>query len=122
LNALIGLLTPLAFGPALLAATFLIVGQVLGDGLATVRQVNTTSVRQALAPSGYLGRVNASMHLLAHGVAPLGALAGGLLGEWMGVRPTIWVAALGADLGLLWLLCSPLPHLRALPPGSDGEW
>jgi predicted MFS family arabinose efflux permease len=116
LNALVGLLTPLAAGPPLVAAAFLMAGQIFGDGLATVRQIAATSVRQALAPPALLGRVNASMHLLALGVAPLGALTGGVLGEWIGIRPTVWIAVVGSGLGLLWLLFSPLPSLHEIPP------
>jgi hypothetical protein len=93
-------------------------GQIFGDGLATARQIAATSVRQSLAPPALLGRVNASMHLLALGAAPLGALTGGVLGEWIGIRPTVWVAVVGSDLGLLWLLFSPLPSLHEIPPAA----
>ena len=116
LSVATGFLTPLAFGPPLVAASFLMAGQLLGDGVAIVRQIAATSVRQSLAPERSLGRVNASMHLLAVGVAPLGALAGGALGEALGIRSTIWVAVIGSDLGLLLLFLSPLRHLRHLPP------
>jgi hypothetical protein len=86
-----------------------------GDGLATVRQINATSVRQALAPPHALGRVSARVHLFALGVAPFGALTESLLSECIGDRPTVWVAAIGSILGLLWLLASPLRTLRGLP-------
>jgi predicted MFS family arabinose efflux permease len=119
LGALVGLLTPLAAGPAFVAAACLMTSQFLGDGLTTVREINATSLRQSLAAPQFLGRVNASMHLLALGVAPLGALTGGLLGELIGVRPTVWVAAVGAGLALLSLLFSPLPSLRELPPVAE---
>jgi predicted MFS family arabinose efflux permease len=50
-----------------------------------------------------------------YGVRPLGALAGGALGTWIGVRPTLWIASVGAIAGVLWLLPSPLPRLHELP-------
>jgi predicted MFS family arabinose efflux permease len=50
-----------------------------------------------------------------YGVRPLGAFAGGALGSWIGLRPTLWVASVGAIAGFLWLLPSPIPRLRDLP-------
>jgi hypothetical protein len=61
-----------------------------------------------------------------------GALAGGALGAAIGVRTTLWIAALGGITGALFLLPSPLPRFRmpagrgtAVPPqparpGPDG--
>jgi predicted MFS family arabinose efflux permease len=54
-----------------------------------------------------------------YGVRPLGALVGGGLGTWIGLRPTLWIASVGAILGVLWLLPSPLPRLRELPEADE---
>jgi predicted exporter len=48
-------------------------------------------------------------------VRPLGALAGGSLGALIGLRPTLWIATVGALAGVAWLLPSPVPGLRSLP-------
>jgi hypothetical protein len=37
------------------------------------------------------------------------------LGTWIGLRPTLWIASVGAVAGVLWLLPSPLMRLRELP-------
>jgi len=50
-----------------------------------------------------------------YGVRPLGALAGGALGTWIGLRPTLWIASAAAISGVLWLLPSPLMRMRELP-------
>jgi predicted MFS family arabinose efflux permease len=50
-----------------------------------------------------------------YGVRPLGALLGGALGSAIGLRPTLWIATLGACCGALWLLASPVPRLRERP-------
>ncbi|MGN9838999.1 MFS transporter [Nonomuraea sp. H19] len=42
------------------------------------------SYRQRVTPEHLLGRVNASMRFLMWGASPLGGLAGGALGEWLG--------------------------------------
>lgn len=57
--------------------------------------------------------------MVNYGVRPLGALAGGLLGSTLGLRPTLWVATVGGVLGALWLLPSPIPRMRALPEKAE---
>ena len=34
-------------------------------------------------------------------------------------RPTLWIATVGAIAGVLWLLPSPIPHLRELPEADE---
>jgi predicted MFS family arabinose efflux permease len=109
------LLIPLAGGPVLLAALMLMVGQFFGDAAATTGQIAATSVRQAAVSDRLLGRANSCMYLLRVGVAPFGALVGGLLAELIGVRPTVTIAVAGGLLRLIWLVFSPLPRLRVLP-------
>ena len=46
---------------------------------------------------------------------PLGALVGGALGTWIGLQPTLWIGAVGAIAGVLWLIPSPSLKLRELP-------
>ncbi len=49
-------------------------------------------------------------------VLDIGALAAGALGALIGLRPTLWLAAGGAVLGVVWLLPSPLPGYRLPAP------
>jgi MFS family permease len=94
------------------AAALLIAVQLVGDLVFTVYSINEVSLRQRVAPADLLGRINAGMQLLARGVYPLGALLGGYLGERLGVRPTLALAAAGLLLSTLWLLPAPLRRLR----------
>jgi len=94
------------------AVALLIAAQLVGDMMFTVYSINEVSLRQRVAPADILGRVNAGMQLLARGIYPLGALLGGYLGERLGVRPTLALAAAGILLSTLWLLPSPLRRLR----------
>ena len=55
-----------------------------------------------------------------YGVRPLGALVGGALGSWIGLRETLWIATAGALLGVLWLLPSPVLGVRELPENAEG--
>jgi len=54
-----------------------------------------------------------------YGVRPLGALLGGALGTWIGLRPTLWIATIAAIAGVLWLLPSPLLRMRELPEADS---
>ena len=94
-----------------------------GAGASVVYNVAQVSYRQAVTPRHLLGRMNASTRFIVWGVSPLGALTGGALGTVLGVRPTLFVAAAGASLAVLWLLASPLRRARDLadlPPESGG--
>jgi MFS family permease len=65
------------------------------------------SVRQETCPEHLRSRVNATMRTITSGVMPAGALLGGVLGTWLGVRPTLWITATGALLASGWLLGLP---------------
>jgi len=108
------LLIPLAGGPALLAAGLLLVSQLLGDLALTVYSITDVSLRQAITPDHLLGRLNAGYEFLVGGIGTLGIAAGGLMGQWLGLRPATAVAAVGIFLAFLWLFFSPLRRLDDL--------
>ena len=112
LMGLIGLLTPLAGGPLWLIIICLVLPQLIGDLFRAAFEISALSLRQAVTPVHLLGRVGASVGFLVGGVATLGLLAGGALGSAIGIRPAIWVAALGGLAATLLLVFSPLPALR----------
>ena len=114
LPALGSLLLPIAHGPPALCAAFLVAAQ-LCDVAWPVYDVNELSLRQAITPNHLLGRVNAAMHLLFRGLLLLGALAGGAIAQAIGMRATLLAGALGFLLSGVWLVCSPIRHLRELP-------
>jgi predicted MFS family arabinose efflux permease len=58
--------------------------------------------------------------MINYGARPLGALTGGVLGTWLGLRPTLVLAGVGGALCCLWLLPSPIPRLRSLDALQDG--
>ena len=65
-----------------------------------------------------LGRVNTSLSTVTQGVKALGALAGGAIGTAYGVRPALWVAAVGATTTVLWTWFSPLRIDRMTGPAE----
>jgi MFS family permease len=116
--ALLGLsdlLVPLAGGSLWLTVPLLTAAQFFfGVGL-TLFHVHPTSTRQAIVPGHILGRHGATGRVMADALIPLGALLGGLLGEVLGLRATLVLAAGGELLAALWLWSSPLRGLRELP-------
>ena len=65
-----------------------------------------------------LGRMNATMRFIVWGTIPIGALVGGVLGGAIGLQATIWVGAIGAFLGFLPVLLSPVRSLQEIPPSE----
>jgi predicted MFS family arabinose efflux permease len=108
-------LLPLAKGqPPVIAASFLFAGQLFGDTLGMIEDIAILSLRQQVTRDEILGRVNATVHVLVDGVAPLGALAGAALAVAFGNRDTLLVAAIGILLARAWLILSPLSSLRTV--------
>jgi MFS family permease len=94
---------------------FLIAGGLIGTATAVIYNVNQVSLRQAITPDRMLGRMNATMRFIVWGTIPIGALAGGTLGELIGLQSTIWVGAIGSFIGFLPVLLSPVRGLREMP-------
>jgi MFS family permease len=120
-SSAIGVLTPLATGPLFLATLMVFLPQLIGDGLQTMEGIANITLRQAVTPDRLLGRVNATIDVMEHGVAPIGALVGAVIAESFGVRTAIAIGWIGMSAGLLFLLFSPLPRLRTVVPVADEE-
>jgi MFS family permease len=101
----VGLLVPLA-RPGWLVA-LLIIGTAAGELGQIVYAIANVTLRQLLVPPHVLGRVNATMRFLIMAMFPLGAIVGGVLGEFAGLRATLWLS------GAL-IVLSALPVYRAL--------
>ena len=112
-----GLLIPLAtpgvgvlfFGAGLFLSSFAVV----------VYNINQVSFRQRLCPDRMLGRMNATIRFVVFGLLPIGALIGGAAGAAIGLRPTLWIAVIGESLAGIWLLASPVRHMRDFPAGRS---
>jgi predicted MFS family arabinose efflux permease len=49
-----------------------------------------------------------------------GTTIAGILGSTIGLRPTLWIATIGALAGMLFLLPSPIRSLRDVPEEAPG--
>lgn len=109
----LGLLAvPLA--PPSSAVPLLVTGLAVSTFGATVYNVNQVSLRQAITPARLHGRMNATMRFMVWGTLPLGSLLGGALGTVIGLRPTLWVGAVGGLVAVLPVALSPVRSLRGI--------
>jgi predicted MFS family arabinose efflux permease len=109
------LLVPLAGGMTQLSLGLLIVAEFFNGIGVMLLDVGLGALWAAAVPDRLRARVSGAFLLVNYGVRPLGALAGGLLATLIGLQTTMWVTAIGALAGVLWLLPSPIPRLRELP-------
>lgn len=111
------LLVPLATAaspyPYLIGAMFLI------SFAGVIYNVNQVGLRQAITPLRMQGRMNATMRFMVWGTIPIGTFIGGVLGNTVGLRPTLWIGAIGSSLTFLPLLFSPVRHLQRIPEMAE---
>ncbi|HEV8699147.1 MAG TPA: MFS transporter [Candidatus Limnocylindrales bacterium] len=122
-------LTPLApAGAIAIAVALLVAQQLIADGAGTIGEINEISLVQTVAPDRVLGRVNGSIEFLTHLWLLVGTIAGGLIGEALGLRAAMVVGLLGGVAAIVFLWLSPIRSLRAeasappphpLMPGDD---
>ena len=114
----LGVLTPLAQGPVAIATLMVFLPQLIGDGLQTIEGVAEISLVQGLIPDRILGRANATLEVVSHGIGyPIGALVAATIAEQFGVRGAIAVGWAGMAASILFLVLSPLPRVR-----TAAEW
>ena len=108
-------LVPLAAGPHWMVLGCLFLAEFFSGLGVMILDIAGGSIKAALVPDRLRARVTGAYMVVNYGVRPLGALVGGALGTWIGLRPTLWIASVGAITGVLWLLPSPIVRLRELP-------
>ena len=113
-SSAIGILTPLASGPLFVATLMVFLPQLIGDGLQTIEGVAEISLVQGLVPDRILGRTNATLEVVSHGVGyPIGALLAAFVAEQIGVRGGIAVGWAGMAVSLLFVVFSPVPRVHS---------
>ena len=113
------LLVPLAGGPTPLVLGMLFVAEFLSGLGVMMLDITVGSVQTAVIPDALRARVSGAQRTINYGIRPIGALLGGALGANLGVRPTLWIATIGALAGVLWVLPHPVSKLRDLPEHDD---
>lgn len=108
MEALAWALVPMAHGATVVAAALLIGQQIFGDLAGTIYQIATTTLVQTVADREVLGRVNATMSFLGLSSTLVGMLIAGVLGEYIGLRPTMYAGAAGLLVAGVMLAFSPI--------------
>lgn len=108
-------LVPLFAEPGLLAILVPMAASTIGSASQLTYDINQLSFRQSITPHHLQGRTNAAQRFIVWGTMPIGALIGGLLGDQIGLRPTMLVGAAGTLFAVAWILFSPVRSLRESP-------
>lgn len=101
-----------AAGPPIIAAIYVATRNVLAAFGASIFNVTSSSVYQGAVPVRLQGRVGGAGQVLGLGMIPIAALAGGWLGENVGLWNTLAVSLAGQLLGLVFVVLSPLRRIR----------
>ena len=109
------MLVPLAGGPHWLVLVLPFIAEFLSGVGLMLLDILAGTLSAAIIPTALRSRVAGAFMVVNYGVRPMGTVLGGVLGEAIGLRPTLWIATVGALSGLGWLLPSPLRTLRELP-------
>ena len=76
--------------------------------------INLNALQTAVVHDDLRSRVSGAFSTVNYGIRPLGALVGGVLASFVGVGPTLVVAAVGGTLSIVWLMGSPILSTRAI--------
>lgn len=98
---------PTAAGLVILGAAQLLAGFGMG-----ISNSNSLGYRQAVTPDDLQGRMNATIRSANRTCAVVGALAGGLVGQLLGLRPALWVAVAVFLIAAVVVVGSPLRTAR----------
>jgi MFS family permease len=109
------LFVPLAADTSLAAVALLIASQFVTDPFWTLYEITHVSVRQAITPDRWQGRMNASLRFLDFGGMLIGALVGGWLGDAVGARTTLTAASLATLFAAAPLFVPAVRGLKEAP-------
>jgi predicted MFS family arabinose efflux permease len=108
-------LIPLADGPQPVVIAMLLAAEFLSSLGVMIPDIGVGSLQTAATPVSRLSLVKGAQRTVNYGVRPIGALLGGVLGELIGVHGALWIGAVGAVAGVLFVVFSPVPGMRELP-------
>jgi MFS family permease len=101
-----------ATGPKPVIIAMLVTADLIAGFGVMALDISIGAVFAAVIPDELRSRVSGAFQAINYGVRPLGALAGGLLGTLIGIRPAMWIAAAGGTLGFVLLLPTQLVRFK----------
>lgn len=93
----------------------LIFGQILISSAIPIYNVNVVTLRQKVTAIDKLASTNAIFRIFGRGIVPIGALLGGLLGEFFNLKFVILFSA-------IIILFSTIPIILSNNLMNEGEW
>jgi MFS family permease len=108
-------LIPLAGGTQPVVIGMLLAAEFLSSLGVMILDIGVGSLQTAATPVSRLSLVKGAQRTVNYGIRPIGALLGGVLGALIGVHAALWIGAVGAVGGVLFVLFSPVPRMRELP-------
>jgi MFS family permease len=109
------ILVPAAGGPHWLVVVLLFTAELLSGFGLMLLDILAGAMSAAVIPAHLRSRVSGAFMVVNNGVRPLGTAIGGVLGSTIGLRPTLWIATVGALAGMFFLLPSPIRTLHDVP-------
>jgi MFS family permease len=108
-------LVPLADGSRSAVLVMLFLAE-FGSGFGVMMlDIGAGALFAETIPGDLRARVAGAYRMINYGIRPVGALLGGGLGSWLGLRPTLWIAVIGATISVLPLIGSPVLARRSAP-------
>jgi MFS family permease len=105
--------------PKSAALPIFMLGQAIGGFGGVSYNITQVSLRQAITPERLQGRMNAAMRWIVWGTIPLGGLLGGAVGQWVGLRPAMWIGAIGSLTAFLPVALSSVRAIREMPSAVE---
>jgi predicted MFS family arabinose efflux permease len=109
------ILVPIASGSELTIGVMLGTAEFFSAVGVMIFDVSAASMLFLRTPDRIRARTAGTFRFVNYGIRPIGALLGGALGTAIGLQATLWIGVLGALLGVVFLVFSPIPRLREAP-------
>jgi MFS family permease len=106
------ILVPIASGSELQLGLMLGAAEFFSSVGVMIFDVSAASMTFLRTPDRIRARTAGTFRFVNYGIRPIGALLGGALGTVLGLQTALWIGVLGALLGVVWLVFSPVPRLR----------
>jgi MFS family permease len=113
------LLIPFARGTGDWRIPMLAIGIFAWAGAAVIYNTTSATLSQATTPTEMLARAASSRRLISWGAILPATLLGGVIGTYFGLRTAVLVGALGRGLAGLFILRSPVRHVRTLEDADE---